>query len=128
LRKSVALLAQNLGLSNLRIMDLETAVGEAAMNAVRHAAGGEALVRGDAETGLMQVWIEDAGTGIAEDMIHRAVERGFTTGGFGQGFFLMRSCGDRVYLLTGPRGTTVVLEVERNEPDPAWLADYTQAS
>ena len=28
---------------------------------------------------------------------------------------------DRVYLLTGPAGTTLVLEQEKTIPDPAWL-------
>jgi serine/threonine-protein kinase RsbT len=104
-----------------RLHDFETAVGEASMNAVQHGGGGKGHVHGDSETGVLQVWIEDQGEGIAEDFIHRAIEQGWTTGGFGQGFFLMRSCADRIYLLTGPNGTTVVLEQERTVPEPAWL-------
>lgn len=80
-----------------------------------------AKVHADVERGLVQVWIEDHGPGIAEDMIHRAVERGFTTGGFGQGFYLMQSCTDQLYLLTGRHGTTVVLEQSNTAPEPAWL-------
>jgi hypothetical protein len=33
----------------------------------------------------------------------------------------MRQTCDRVYLLTGPTGTTVVLEMDRDPPLPAWL-------
>jgi PAS domain S-box-containing protein len=121
LRKRVDAVAATLAFPMERMQDLETAVGEAGMNAVRHGGGGIGSIRGNPDVGLMQIWVEDHGTGIALDQIHRAIEQGWTTGGFGQGFFLMRSCADRVYLLTGPTGTTVVLEMERNAPEPAWL-------
>jgi signal transduction histidine kinase len=91
------------------------------MNAVQHGRGGSGHVHGDPDSGVIQVWIEDQGDGIAEDFIHRAIEQGWTTGGFGQGFFLMRSCADRIYLLTGPTGTTVVLEQEQTPPVPSWF-------
>jgi PAS domain S-box-containing protein len=121
LRKQVVADAHNLQFSPERLHDFETAVGEASMNAVQHGGGGRGRVHGDPHLGVVQVWVEDRGTGIADEFIHRAVEQGWTTGGFGQGFFLMRSCADRIYLLTGPKGTTVVLEQERTVPEPAWL-------
>jgi len=34
---------------------------------------------------------------------------------------MMLSTSDRVFLLTGPTGTTVVLEQERQSPSPDWL-------
>jgi anti-sigma regulatory factor (Ser/Thr protein kinase) len=113
--------AEALQLPLERLQDFETAVGEASMNAVQHGGGGRGRVHGDPDSGVIQVWIEDQGEGIAEDFIHRAIEQGWTTGGFGQGFFLMRSCADRIYLLTGPSGTTVVLEQERALPKPKWF-------
>ena len=121
LRRQVTAVAEQLALPPVRVMDLETAVGEAGMNAVRHAGGGEADVCADPATGTVQVWIRDHGAGITEEFIHRALERGWTTGGFGQGFFLIRSCADRVYLLTGPTGTTLVLEQDRVTPEPPWM-------
>lgn len=121
LRKEAETVATALGIPEERSLDLGTATGEAAMNAVRHGGGGIGRVYGNTETGAVQVWITDKGPGIAEEMIHRAVERGWTTGGFGQGFFLMRSCADRVYLLTGEQGTTVVIEQEQQPSPPAWL-------
>jgi serine/threonine-protein kinase RsbT len=124
LRKKLEDAAEGLNLPKGRLVDLQTAVHEAAMNAVRHGRGGTARVHGDRVTGQMQIWVVDHGPGIAEEMIHRAVEQGFTTGGFGQGFYLMRSCADRLWLLTGPRGTTVVLEQERTAPKPAWLQAF----
>jgi len=63
-----------------RWQDLATAVDEAAMNAVVHAGGGQAIVRASDDT--MQVWITDTGAGIAVQSLHRAtLERGYTTAG-----------------------------------------------
>jgi PAS domain S-box-containing protein len=123
LRDRVTAAAAELHLANDRLNDFLTAVHEAAMNAVRHAGGGTARIHGDPATGAIQVWVVDHGPGIAEDMIHRAVERGFTTGGFGQGFFYMQTCTDRLHLLTlDRRGTTVVLEQRHDAPAPAWFS------
>ncbi len=113
------------GLPPEKAHDLQSAASEAAMNAVSHAGGGAARVGADADRGRVQVWVEDHGPGIGVDQLHRAVlERGFTTGGsgFGHGYFLILRSADRVYLLTGPTGTTLVLEVEREPSAPPWLA------
>jgi PAS domain S-box-containing protein len=106
-----------------RIHDLLTGTGEAAMNAVRHAGGGEAWVGADAKAGFIQVWVRDTGSGIRDEDIHRAtLEKGYSSvGTLGHGFFLMlRSC-DRTYLLTGADGTTVVLEQDITPTQPGWL-------
>jgi serine/threonine-protein kinase RsbT len=121
LRRRIEAAAEDLGFPGERLGDLLTASHEAAMNAVRHGGGGTARIHGDRGAGTVQVWVADNGPGIAEEMIHRAVEQGFTTGGFGQGFFYMQSCADRLYLLTTPQGTTAVLEMGRTPPDPEWL-------
>ncbi|MBC8134380.1 MAG: response regulator, partial [Fibrella sp.] len=100
-----------------RCQDLMTAIGEAGMNAVVHGGGGEGNVcfgvpdGGDRQP-CIQVWIKDKGTGISMDFVHRAtLEKGFTTAGtMGHGFSMMLKTCDRVYLLTGPTGTTVVIE------------------
>jgi PAS domain S-box-containing protein len=106
-----------------RWQDLVTAVGEAAMNAVVHGGGGEARVC--ASNGAVQVWIVDRGAGIAMDRLHRAtLERGYTTAGtMGHGFWMMLKTCDRVWLLTGASGTTMVLEQDRIPPEPAWLRE-----
>jgi PAS domain S-box-containing protein len=121
LRRQTAAAAERLRLSEPRFADFETAIHEAAVNAVKYGGGGMARIYGDLTAGVIQVRIVDQGPGIAEDLIHRAVERGYTTAGFGHGMFFMQSCVDRVYLLTGSGGTTVVLEMERTVPEPAWL-------
>ncbi len=110
------------GFPEERIQDLTTAVGEASMNAVVHAKGGTgSICIGDKQT--VQAWVEDTGRGIAENALHRAtLERGFTTAGsMGHGFWMMLKTADRVWLLTGSEGTTVVIEQDRAEPEPAWL-------
>ena len=92
--------------------NLLMAAGEAAMNAVVHATGGEAVALADPEGALLQVWVRDTGGGIGDETLHRAtLERGFSSAGsLGQGFWMMLQTCERVYLLTGAAGTTVVLE------------------
>lgn len=106
-----------------RMQDLVTASGEAAMNAVVHGNGGEAVLRADAAGKTVQVWITDDGGGIGIDFLHKAtLERGFTTAGsLGHGFWLMMKTADRIFLLTGATGTTLSLEQERTTPLPVWL-------
>jgi hypothetical protein len=51
--------------------------------------------------------------------LHRAtLEKGYSSiGTLGHGFPLMIRCADRVYLLTGDAGTTVVIEQAASPPD-----------
>ncbi len=121
LRRQIESVGTEIGFADERVQDLETAVGEAGMNAVRHAGGGEGKVHLSADSEVIQVWIRDTGQGIDENLIHRAIERGWTTGGFGQGMFMMHRSVDRMYLLTGAGGTTVVLEQDRTAPIPPWM-------
>jgi CheY-like chemotaxis protein/anti-sigma regulatory factor (Ser/Thr protein kinase) len=126
LRRNVRAAAEAAGWSDERLHELESAVGEAAMNAVVHAGGGEGRVHFDPSTGKVQVWVHDHGTGIHEAALHRAtMERGFTTAGtLGHGFWMMHRLADRVHLLTGPSGTTIVLEQGKEPPEPAWLRQH----
>jgi len=106
------------GLSDERAHDFVIAVGEATMNAVVHANGGICLISSTPEAGRVQVRVLDSGGGIDRAILPRAVlEPGFTTSGtLGQGFSLMQACADRIWLRTGPQGTTVVLEQSRAAP------------
>lgn len=110
------------GLSVERAHDLETAAAEAAANAVAHGGGGWAQVCLDAEAGRAQVWVADQGRGIALHRLPRAtLEKGYTTGGtLGHGFKMVLILADRVYLRTGPQGTTVVIEMGREPLPLAW--------
>lgn len=105
-----------------RAQDIETGVGEAAMNAATHGGGGVGWVCADQDRGMVQVWIIDTGQGITDEALPRVLEKGVSTAGtLGHGFWLMLRTCDRVHLLTGPFGTTVVLEVDRTPPAPIWL-------
>lgn len=112
--------ARTFNFSAERCFDLVTAVSEAAMNAVVHAGGGEGQVFADADT--IQVWVQDNGAGIDVAHLPRAtLEKGYTTAGsLGHGMKMMLQTVDRISLLTGETGTTVVLEQGRIAPVTVW--------
>ena len=122
LRERVCETVLRAGFSDERCYDLMTAASEAAMNAVVHGGGGEGRVCVKADD-TVQVWVEDRGRGIAMDQLPRAaLERGHSTAGtLGHGFWLMLKTADRLWLVTGETGTTVVLEQERLPPEPIWV-------
>ena len=104
-----------------RWQDLLTAVGEAAMNAAVHGGGGVGRVC-TGRDGIVQVWVEDRGRGIeVEDLPRATLSKGYTTAGsLGHGMKMMLETVDRLWLLTGPAGTTAVIEQDRRPPQPAW--------
>lgn len=108
------------GFGEERWYDLVTAVSEAAMNAVVHAGGGEGRVHAAGEGGMIQVWVQDHGTGIDVAHLPRAtLEKGYTTAGtLGHGMKMMLQTVDRIFLLTGSTGTIVVLEQDCVAPSP----------
>ncbi len=105
-----------------RYYDLQTAVDEAAMNAVVHAGGGAGQVSVGPD-GTVQVRISDSGKGISlENLPSATLKKGFTTAGsMGHGMKIMLQTADRVYLLTGAGGTTIVVEQAKEPPQTAWL-------
>jgi PAS domain S-box-containing protein len=123
LRRQITVAGEILSLTTDRVQDLMTAAGEASMNAVKHGGGGQGSIRIDRDGESVMVWIVDQGKGIREEDLHRAtLEKGWSgAGSLGHGFYLMLRTADRVYLLTGPEGTTVVLEMRRTPPPPAWF-------
>lgn len=122
-RRRTAEAARAAGLDKDRANALLTAVGEAATNAVTHARDGTASVGVEPESGRVQVWMEDRGEGIDMNRLPRAaLEHGYSTAGtLGHGFKMMLQNAARLWLLTGPSGTTVVLEQGRETPLPNWL-------
>jgi anti-sigma regulatory factor (Ser/Thr protein kinase) len=109
--------------SDARTFDTLTAASEAGMNAIVHAGSGVATVYTDS-VGHMQIRIEDRGAGISFDDLPKAtLSRGFSTkASLGHGLKMILETIDRLYLLTGPDGTTVVLEQDRAAPEPIWLS------
>ena len=122
LRRATQATAIEAGLPELRWNDLVTATSEAAMNAVVHGGGGQGWVCTDPTRGI-QVWIQDWGGGISLEHLPRmTLEKGASgAGSLGFGFFIILQTVDRLWLNTGPTGTTVVLEVQPQPTEPAWL-------
>ena len=91
-------------------VDLRTPVGEALVNALRHAGGGSYQLF--ARDGRLQVLVRDDGPGIDFRMLPRAtLQRGFSTAAsLGMGFTIMLQVCERVLLSTRPGRTSVVLE------------------
>ncbi len=120
LRHATLEAAEACRLPDVRAQDMVTAINEAGMNAIVHAGAGTARIF--YTDGTVQVWVEDAGKGITmENLPRAALTRGFTTAGtLGHGLKMMLQTVDRLWLLTGPSGTTVVLEQDRLPPEPLW--------
>ncbi|HEX5322360.1 MAG TPA: PAS domain S-box protein [Capsulimonadaceae bacterium] len=131
IRKSVLRAATDCGFPSERSQDLLTAVSEAAMNAAVHATEARCEIYSDCKKkhAMLQVWIRDVGSGIDLAHVHRAtLERGFTTHGtLGHGFWLMLNTCDRIWLLTGTSGTTVVLEQDGQIAEPEWMGSRSYA-
>jgi anti-sigma regulatory factor (Ser/Thr protein kinase)/PAS domain-containing protein len=92
------------------VTDIRTPVGEALVNALRHAGGGiyQMYAHGD----VLQVVVRDEGPGIDFRTLPKAtLQRGFSTASsLGMGFTIMLQVCERVLLSTHPGRTTVVLE------------------
>jgi PAS domain S-box-containing protein len=123
LRHDIYEVAQRLGFSAGSSMNLLTAVGEAAMNAMIYCGGGTVRVHTD-ETKTLQIWIEDAGPTAPPSVgTHAAVAHGIKdveVSAHGHGFQLMTKMVDRMWLLTEQDGSTIVMEHDcddlRDEP------------
>lgn len=91
---------------------VQTAVGEAAMNAIVHGSDGELTLRADSST--LQIWVVDHGEGVRLSQLPRtALAQGYSTAGAeGQGFSLMLNMASRLDLLTSRSGTTIVLTIQ----------------
>lgn len=117
IRERVRRSALAAGVREDRAADLIVAAGEAITNAIKHAGGGTTSVHVGGEC----IWVRvmDHGPGIADLMLPRVVlERGYSTKpSLGMGYTLMLALADRLYLSTGPDGTTVVLEMCCREPE-----------
>ena len=114
LRRLAESVATAAGHSAARQNDLMIAASEAGMNAIVHAGGGAGQVSVNAH-GTVQVRIVDSGSGITlENLPRAALERGFSTKAtLGHGLKMLLETVDRLFLLTGPSGTTVVMEQDR---------------
>ena len=126
LRREATAAAQNVGLSDERGYDLVLAVGEAGMNAIVHAGAGIGQVFWDLERRCVQVRVVDQGEGIAvENLPQATLKRGYSTKStLGHGMKIILQTAGCLWLLTGPTGTTVVLEQDMASSDPADVSGW----
>lgn len=120
-RRAVREAGEAIGFPADRCSDLTGAASECAMNAVQHGGGeAEAFVCASDDSQRLQVWVRDHGHGIDVTSLPKAtLMKGYSGGGgFGHGFFMTLQFVDVVYLLTGPEGTTVVIEQASKPIDP----------
>ncbi len=116
-RHGIMQMAREFGMAEDRVDVLVTVAGEALTNAVKHAGGGRATLH-RIEDGLMLV-VADHGPGIpALTLPDVALRKAYSTvGTLGMGYSLMMTLADRVYLATGPQGTTVGLVMGFQPPE-----------
>lgn len=106
------------GLSSEKVADAALCVTEAVGNVVKHAEYGAVAVR--VSESAVTIRIEDVGPGIDFTHLPNAVlAAGFSTApSLGMGYSILLEMMDRVYLSTSSKGTTILLEVQKQESDP----------
>ncbi|MCC6442233.1 MAG: response regulator [Armatimonadetes bacterium] len=116
-RQMVEEIARQSGMEDDRVSDLVVGVSEATTNVLNHA--GRGRIEAQRRSDRLQIWIRDNGPGIAFPDFPKAVlMRGFSTRfSLGLGYTMLLNLVDRIYLSTGPSGTTVVLEKTLLTPD-----------
>jgi anti-sigma regulatory factor (Ser/Thr protein kinase) len=110
-REAVRSVGETAGMAQERAADLALCASEAATNALLHGGGGAAAV--GARDGRVRVRIADQGTGIEpEDLPRATLLKGWSKrSSMGLGFTIIHETADRVYLYTGPGGTTLLIEM-----------------
>lgn len=118
MRDDISRISREEGMAEHRLPYLLSCVVEASANALKHAGSGHASLfrKGDS----LVFMISDSGPGIgALALPDVALIKGYSTAGtLGMGYKLMIQSADRIYLATGPGGTTVAAEVSIN-PRPS---------
>jgi PAS domain S-box-containing protein len=110
-RDGVANVVKALGMDESTVDKLILVVGEAATNAIKHAGGGTvSLHRVDDDIICV---VSDEGHGIAAlNLPDVALTKGYSTvGTLGMGYKIMMSFANKIYLATGPEGTTVAIRM-----------------
>ena len=111
MRDDVCRIAREQGIDESRVPDLLGCVVEAASNAIKHADGGQSSLHKKDDSLIFM--ISDSGPGIvALALPDVALVKGYSTAGtLGMGYKIMIEYASRVYLATGPEGTTVATEI-----------------
>lgn len=125
LRQQLREAAAAVGFDEEQVADLVLATGEAVTNAIKHAVRGVTEVSINEEQ--IMVRVRDNGHGIrSEDLPDTLFQAGFSTKiSLGLGYTLLFQLVDRIWLVTGPSGTTLQLlkkKVSRDAEEEAILA------
>ncbi|MGQ9454357.1 MAG: PAS domain S-box protein [Armatimonadota bacterium] len=123
-RKMVTEVARAVGMEQGQIDALVLCVGEAATNAYKHGGGGKLTICHNDDS--VRVKVSDSGPGMDSLALPKiAFMKGFSTvKSLGMGYANILACADKVYLSTGPDGTTVVIEVfKQSKPLEMQLAN-----
>jgi anti-sigma regulatory factor (Ser/Thr protein kinase) len=104
--------ATNAGMEESRVFDLVIGVGELVANVVKHVGTGRASLHQLHDTLLFVC--RDDGTGIEAGILPQAtLSKGYSTiRSLGMGYKEVIMLSDRVWLATGPAGTTVAVEMK----------------
>jgi len=110
--EEVRILANQSGMDEQRSFEFMGCITEAVTNVLKHADEGRMSLHRNADNLICVV--SDSGRGIGTlELPDVALTRGYSTAGtMGMGYKLMIHFADRVYLATGPEGTTVAIEME----------------
>ena len=113
-REEATAAARAAGMDSSRICDFMACVVESTANAAKHAR--QAVASLHERDGSLVFVVSDTGPGIGPMQLPDvALTRGYTTAGtLGMGYKVMVSFADKVYLATGPDGTSVACEMARH--------------
>ena len=120
-RRAAALIAKNIGLSNLRVAQLEIVITEAGTNIIKHAQRGQILLRSlscDDDVGIEIIAI-DNGPGIINiDFLMK--DGNSTTGTYGGGLGAMSRLAQEFDIYSnGNQGTAILMELWADKAPPA---------
>lgn len=118
-RRAIWEAGRAIGMSEERIGDLVLCAGEAITNAMKHARDGRCMVCQTPNSVVVRV--TDEGSGIlSHDLPAALLLPGYSTKvSLGMGYkMILRLC-DRLWLSTGPEGTTVQMEMKIEPPSDA---------
>lgn len=116
-RREATAIAESIGMDEAGINKLATCIGEATSNSYKHAGRGKASLHRVQDALAFKV--EDRGPGIeAMSLPNVALVHGYSTvGTLGMGYKMMIAAADKVYLATGPDGTTLACLVGLREAE-----------
>lgn len=121
-------IAAKSGMDENRLFEFRGCITEAMANVVKHAKGGLMTLH-KIDDSLIAL-ISDTGPGIGTMALPKlALTKYYSTAGtLGMGFKLMIHFADRIYLATGPEGSTVAVEMKIHKNDAAVLNELPKQS